>query len=224
MTTDVNEIVKNTMSTLTENGEIETMIADATKSSIQKAVSDTLGSWQFQSKIKEAINSAIEIDVEGLGLAGYNVLVGQILKEKLGHFFESTATTSIQKEMDELLAGFPKEIKASELFENFRKYCAEDIGSWESGECTIIVQDDRDDFVYINLDKEPNKDRYRCAYRIGLHNGEVFNLCIDDESPKNKLFFGPGHNFERFLFHAYTNKIKVILDETNPYTSYGRDD
>lgn len=227
MTSDICVLVKQKIDQLAADGAIEQLVSKAIEKAISEAVSDAFGRYgDFTKTIEKGIKETVKVDLSDLGIAGYNDLVSKILRQKLGGYFEETVTKTIEKEMTDLLADFPTSITVSELAEKFREYVEEE--GYESGNFTFIVErndrDRMDDYFYLYLDKEEDKDKHRCAYKIRCNKEGVWAVEIDDVKVEKKMFIGPIFNFERFLFHAYANKVIVTIDTDEPETYYGNQD
>lgn len=225
MTSDISVLVKNKIDDMADSGAIEQLVSKAIENAVAEAVKDAFGRYgDFTKTIEKGIKETVKVDLRDLGIPGYNDLVTKILRQKLGTFFEETSTQAIEREMQELLADFPKTITVSELATKFREHVEENEDG--SGHFTFIVKpsDSNDDYFDLYLDDEDDMAWIKCQYHIRCNKEGVWALQINDEKVERKLFIGPCFGFERFLFHAYTNKVIVVLDTEEPETWYGNDD
>ena len=114
--TDVRLLVERKIHQMSGDGSIERMVSAAVEAAVQRAIEESFSRYSgFAKSIEKAITDTVRVDVDDLGLPGYNALVSQIIRAKLGHFFERTATQTIEREMTALLTEFPVSITVSEL-------------------------------------------------------------------------------------------------------------
>ena len=212
------------MGKMASDGTIRSMVIKATEDVVAKAVKDVIGGHKFERQLEAAMEEAFKVDLGQLGIDGYNALVMQVIKNKLSAFLAKSGAGMIEKEMEDLLTSHPAEIKASELFEKFCEQCAEDIEERESSECTIIVDQNRAYGRFdIYLDKGEGVGWSCCQYSLRCHkDGAVWAVKVDGDDPRKTLFLGPTYNFDRLVFHAYSAKMRIILDETCPSAYYHR--
>lgn len=222
--TDISVILNKKISEMSSTGQFEALISAAAEQAVKKSVDEAFSRYSdFSKSVENALKENIKVDIGDLGIGGYNDLVAKIIKSKLGDFFEKTATKQICESMDLLLKEFPSTIKTSEIADMFRKRCAEEN---ESGEFTFILSRNESiglgGYFDIYLDEAPGKDKYQCAYHIRAK-PDVWAVSIGGMAAEKKMFMGPLFDFERFLFHAYANKVVISVDDETPSTFYGNE-
>lgn len=225
MTTDINQLVQNQLAKMTADGAIEKIVTEKVSAAIEASIGEAFGSWSpFRKAIEQGIKDTVKVDINDLGIPGYNDLVRKVLKERLGDFFEKKALIGIQAEMDSLLADFPQTVTVSKIADMFREHVeTHEYDRHEEGSFTFIIRRSEynsDGWFDIYLDPEGGKDWIRCQYSLRCKPEGVWACHIDGDDTKRKLFMGPFYDFERFMFHAYTNKVIVEIDTEDPETHY----
>lgn len=228
MTADITQLVQNHIAKMSEDGTIEKIVTDKVTAAIEASIGDAFGSWSpFRKAIEAGIKETVKVDLKDLGIPGYNDLVRKILTERLAAFFEQKALTGIQEEMDRLLADFPQTVTVSKLAEMFRNHVEEhEHDRTDSGNFTFRIKrsDHTDGWFDIYLDPEDGKEWYSCKYKLRCNPEGIWSCQIDGDDTRKKLFMGPFYDFERFVFHAYTNKVIIEVDTEDPETYYGYQD
>ena len=219
---DIVEIINARIEEMTKNGVFEEVIGDAVERAVKERVQNVLtGYGDFGRSLEKQIQEACGVDKD-LGLPGYHEVLAKIIQRQLHTYFEEKAAKEFEKYINELLDNYPKEVKLSDLIDKFNEYCiAHEYLKQEDGVPTIIVDYSRDHLVdgyfSVHLDPEKGKTKHTCMYELRCNKeGEVWGLHIAEwhsyESGR-QLFRGPLFDFEAFLFHAYANRVKIILDE-----------
>lgn len=208
--------------TMAENGTIQKIVEEKIKKTVDSILDDALRSYSdFGKELSKTIREGLNVDMRQLGLVGYNDIVLKIIKEKLDNSIEVVGRARIEKEMEELLATPPAEIKLSQLVEQLKKGDLSD----DKYKCTCIVDwGNNDGWGRVYLD-ESERDKRACAHQLAFTaDGEIYSISIDGRDPNKKLFIGPFYNFERSLFQMYVAKTRLIVDEDQVNTYYpGRD-
>ncbi|MGI0118276.1 hypothetical protein [Zooshikella sp. RANM57] len=205
---------------LADTGVINEIIASNVERSVKSAVEDCLEPYSdFGGQLKEAIKKALNINMESLYLGGYNDFILKVIKAKLDAIVFEEGRKQIESNLEELLAPAPKEIKFSELIEDFKQY-------------VVNKEDELDDHITFNFkklsslsliyfDEESGKSNYQCKFKITVNEEDhtINSIEIDDVKYGEKLFIGKLYSFERDLFQLYTAGTKLILDfdDVDPY-------
>lgn len=222
--TTIEETVQATIDQMGTTGKLQQLIVAGVEGAVQEAINKAFcGYGNFTSGVQKAIEEQVEVNLDGIGFAGYNDVVKKVIGESLDGFFYKKAADELKKQMDELLASYPQEIKVSELADKFRDKCIEYKLYDDDAHFTmhVVRSDHLDGYFDIYMDEEPNKEKYSCAFKIRCKEDEVWGVEVEGDKLRHKMFLGPMFGFERFLFHAYTNKVKVVLDTDDPETFYG---
>lgn len=232
---ELQQAVSTAFSNIVAAGAIENAIEEKLTKTITSIIDEELRTYStFGEQLKERVKAALQVDFHNLGLPGYNDLILKIIRQQVDAQLNATIETQIEKQMKELLAPAPAEIKLSQLVDEFikdehtnRQYlpCSCD----ESDRITLIVREEglaSSKFYHVYLDKESNTEYYKCPYRIDVHDGRVYSVQIDQKDPSKTLFAGPMHGFKRRLFQLYAAGTKLIIDgDENSINTYyrGRD-
>ncbi|WP_321814608.1 MULTISPECIES: hypothetical protein [unclassified Paraburkholderia] len=230
--------VNAAFSNVVASGVIEKAIEEQLTKCVTSIINDHLRSYSdFGKQLEKAVESALKVDFDNLGLPGYNDLILKIIRAQVAQHTSGSIAGQIEEQMKELLAPAPAEIKLSTLVEEFIKDAHDEIGcSCDSPDrITLVVRDGTDggrystlkDFYHIYLDAQPDKEHYRCAYRIAVHDGHVYSVTIDEKDPSKTFFVGPVRGFDKRVFQLYAAKSKLIVDgnEDDINTYYpGHDD
>lgn len=212
----LDKIVQKKVASMMEDGTIEKKIEAELEKTINKSIEDIFCSYgDFTKSLKDQIQKVVCIN-DDLGLPGYGELVTKIVRTQLNAHMEKQVADHVAGYIDKLLAKYPSEIKISELCEQFKEYVSEDSCS-ESNEITFTITESKeaDGYFDIYMDEERNKDIYSCKYQLRCREDAVWSVQIDGwrVKPSSKqLFAGCLFGFEEFLFHTYTNKVKVVRD------------
>lgn len=209
------EVVQKKMASMIEDGSIEKKIEEQLEKTINKSIEDIFCSYgDFTKKLKEELQKVVCIN-DDLGLPGYGDLVTKIVRIQLGAHMEKQVADHVAGYIDTLLANYPAEITISELADKFKEYVRDD-DITECREITFLVEDSGsvDGYFYIYMDEVRDKDKHSCMYQLCCKEDEVWSVQINGwrVDASKHLFAGCLFGFEEFVFHAYTNKIKVIRD------------
>ena len=197
---------------MAETGAIQTII----EREIERTVGDILHSSlqpysDFGKSLGKTIKSALNVDLDRLGIAGYNDTILKIVKTKLDSSMELFGKAQIEKDLEELLKVPPKEIKLSQLVEQLKDHYGD-----HGRECTCIITHDMrmDGWGRVYLHKNDRVEKSDCEYEMAFTaDGEVYSVSIDGRDPSKKIFCGPFYGFERDLFQMYAAKTRLIIDE-----------
>lgn len=210
------DVVQKKMASMVEDGTIDKKIEEQLEKAINKSIEDIFCSYgDFTKKLKDEMQKVICIN-DDLGLPGYSELVTKIVRAQLNAHMEKQVADHVAGYIDKLLNKFPSEITISELVETFKEY-VRDEEAGEDRDITFIVEDsaDLDGYFDIYMSEESCKDRHSCKYMLRCKEDEVWSINVNGwrvQPSSKQLFAGALFGFEEFLFHAYTNKIKIVRD------------
>lgn len=207
---------------MAESGAIEKIIEEKISKTVDSILDSALKSYSdFGKDLEKTIKDGLKVDLKKLDLLEYNHIILAIIKKKLDHSVLTVGKERLEKEMEELLASPPAEVKLSALVEMLKEGADDRSGS----ECTCIVEGSiSDGWGHVYLDKNDDKDKHQCDYRLAYTDkGEVYSIHIDGRDPKESLFIGPLYGFERSLFQMYVAKTRLIVDRDDVDTYYSGD-
>ena len=213
---DLKTGVEQAFMTMLESGKIQEIVEKQLDSTVASMIKDILSPYgPFGKGLKEYVESSLQVDFRQLNLAGYNETVLKIIKTKMDAAIRTAGMERIEKEMTSLLAAPPKEMKLSELVEQYKRRVRDRDGNSRIT-CIVDLKDNTGlcpGYAHIYLDKEKNKSRYSCEIQLDVTpQGEVFGLKLSGTDIKNTLFVGPLWDFERSLFQMYASGTKIIID------------
>lgn len=178
----------------------------------EKAIEDTFRWGKFPDSVKKALEEALPANISDIvDLPRYNLLMA---RELAAQWETNGVSERLVTNMQELVKGFieqhqvPKFIKASDLWSAYTKQYEEEAAheGWDRPQ--VVIDDDRDDFFYIGLEKEPasesshsflrnsRKDRaHSCETYLGFHRKTVRDNrtetpVLHEEHPVYSLFTG----------------------------------
>ena len=206
---ELKDLVSDAFDKVVASGTIEQAIEKRLTETITSAIGDQLREYSdFGTAIKEQVSRALAVDLTGAGLPTYGHLVTEIIRRRVDATMNGEFAAPLEKDITELLARARAEITIEALIADFIK--AYEKGR-EGNEFTLLIEDEGHGFQYVSLGKEARTDKWSCDFRIGVHNGEVFNLQFGRQDLKNQLFVGPLHGFEKLLFQLFSAKSKLII-------------
>lgn len=217
---ELSNVIAAAFDNIVASGAIEKAIEEKLQETIVSAVNDQLKSYSdFGKAIKEKVAQVVNVNMEHMDLPSYGDLVMKILRRQLDAHMQGEFAQRLEADMAALLETAPAEITLESIIEKFIDAYKED----RAGEdFTLRIENDGGSFTYIGLDKEPNQSEYECDFRIGVHQGEVFNLRLNGDDVQKKMFVGPLRGFEKLLFQMYTAKTKLVIPDDADASDYTR--
>lgn len=220
---DLQNAVTEKFAQIAASGAIEAMIEKQLTETIGSIIQRQLETYSdFGKAVGEAVKKAVNVDIDRLELPGYNDLILKLIQRNVMAQMETSIESQVAKQMAELLAPPPAEIKLSDLIKQFIEMKSSDDNQSDNPEnITLIIQAESYGFSHIYFDEEPDKEKYRCGYSIHLDKeGKAYSIKIDGEDTKKKLFVGPFYNFEKLMFNIHAAGVKVVLDQGDSEDDY----
>lgn len=219
---DLNKLVNENLAKLEANGAVENIITDRLKKTIESIVDDLFSSYSdFGKNLKIEVQSALNVNLKELKLAGYNVMVLNAVKEKLDEVLHIQGVEKIKDSLEQMLSDIKEEYQLSELI-NEMKEKANEYGDYDEREISFHIDPDRNILTFIYFDEEADKEKYECKYRIWVDkSGTVCGVEIKEQKFDNRLIMGGLHGFEQTLFKVYSMHPKLIIDEEHVNIEYG---
>lgn len=195
-----------------QSPEYAEMIQTHVRKLYEKAIEDTFRWGKFPDSVKKALEEALPANIsEMVDLPRYNLLMA---KELAAQWELNGVSERLVTGMKDMVLDFvkshevPKFIKASDLWEAFVEQYQEEAAheGWERPQ--VIFEDDRDGFIYVGLEKEPEsesslgflrnnqKDRaFGCDTYLGFHQKTIrenltYTPVLHDGHPVYSLFAG----------------------------------
>ncbi|ENY8491856.1 TPA: hypothetical protein ACGI4R_001437 [Clostridioides difficile] len=220
---NLNKIMNDALVELEENGFVEEIVKKQLAETIKRVVNEVFGNWgDFSKKIEKHLSENININLDKLDIQKYNVLVATTVKEKIDMTMKVEAIEHLKRNLDNMLVGAEKEYKMSELLEILKmdKY---DIDEYEGYEdcITFILDENKYGSGWIEIDKEPNKSKYRCEHSILLRkDGTIASYRYENREISSKDIMSGFDNFGDLLFKIFAHGSKIILDLGNDIEDY----
>ena len=212
---ELEQAIQTAFAGMVTSGKLTALIEEGVHGAVKSVITGCFNSYSpFQKALAEHINNNLKIDLDGIGLAGYNALLMNIIKAKLDASVVKYAERLISKELDDLLVNPPAEIKLSELVTMLREHSREDDQSGGVS-CHVQHSDSSAGWGHVKLDVKPNQSARDCRYDLAYTDkGEVYRIGLPyhDDITK-RVFAGPFFGFDRALFQMHAAKTKLIIDE-----------
>lgn len=201
---------------MAESGALDKAIETQMEKCVLGIIQSALGQYSaFGKDLGAAIERALAVDLDKLGLTGYNETVLKAAKHMLDQHVSEQAAQELQRGLSKLLSPAPEEIKLSELVEAFKRHIIEDRYIDRDDEITLIVErsETSPGYVHIHMDATPGEQAYTCEHRLDVTpKGAVYALKTSGADSKC-LFFGPHYDFSKKLFQLYAAKTRLLVDE-----------
>lgn len=208
---DLAQLAHDSLAQLFESGKVKEMIDKQVESTLQQVIKSSIETYSpFGKALAEHIKSLLPAEFKELELDNYNQFVMNMIQQKLGLLQNAEMRADIEKMLDEMFKAAPAEIKLSQFSESVREHFKD--SNYSNNEHFTFRLEIDGQWTHIDIDEEPDKQKYACEYRVSARNGEVYSLRINGEDPKKTLFIGPHYNFERTLMQMFYGKTKLIID------------
>ena len=113
---DLNKIVNDTLVKLEKEQFVETVVKKRLEKTITEIVDDTFREWSdFGKNLKEYIRENLNVNLESLGLEGYNSLALAAIKEELDKCITIQGIEKIKETTKEILSDVKPEYTLSEI-------------------------------------------------------------------------------------------------------------
>ncbi|QYY44737.1 hypothetical protein ACKE5C_19360 (plasmid) [Aneurinibacillus thermoaerophilus] len=218
---DLNKLVNDSLGKIQAEGFVEQVVEEQLKKTIKSIVHDVLREYSdFGKNLKKQVESQLNINLDKLNIASYNLMVLNAVKEKLDEAMYLQGIEKIKADMDEILGTSKNEYKLSELIEKLKNDALEYEDDLRGEEMSFHIEPGSS-LTFISFDKEPDKHRYECKYRISVDKeGKLISVKIGGMEFKNNVIMGGLYGIEATLFKMYTQGSKLIIDEDEVDTYY----
>lgn len=192
---DLNKIVNDTLVKLEKEQFVETVVKKRLEKTITEIVDDTFREWSdFGKNLKEYIRENLNVNLESLGLEGYNSLALAAIKEELDKCITIQGIEKIKETTKEILSDVKPEYTLSEIIECLKGASLKEEYEYEEGDLIAATRNFsmaellEMEFEEVKETKNPYKqvehgDRYYSIFGFSLNSNTDTNHGID-----NKLF------------------------------------
>lgn len=211
------QVVADSFAKLIAAGTIEAAIEKKLAECVTSAIDDGMRSYgEFGKQIKEHVSKALQVNFENLTLPSYNDFILKIIRKNIEANMNSAVTAKMAQDLAEMMTpAAPESVTLEKLIAQFIKYETEEDGSNAGDKISFHLEESQHGFRYVYFDKDSNREKHRCDYRIGVDDkdGRIFTMTIDRKDISKTLFVGQLYDFERTLFQMYTAGTKLIIEQ-----------
>lgn len=218
--------IKDCITNEIEKGIIEKVIADQLEKCIEKSVSDMF-SWGGEVKkvVEEKIKSVMIPYLESYDYSQYIVKLDSVLTDVL----KATAleNKTILTNFKELITETPKEVKMSDILEEWAKHCERNVDKdkidmdYEGGYVTATLDTEEvssswSDFQRVIVRLECDEDEeLKCEFEISKWKGRRENFTMDKKALHEISSLRNLSEFDVFLLKVSQGYNNIILDIEN---------
>lgn len=224
---DIQNAVENAMTNLVASGKIEQLIEKKLEETVKELIDGALRSYSdFGKELKAKIEASLRIDMKAFSLPEYNTVIGNHVISIVENTMYPMAKAAIEENLKKFFKPLEKDSYTfTEVVELFKKSAVEWEGAEPGENFTARVDERSNSFTYLSIDMRQNQERYRCKYRIGIHDGKIFSLTVDGDNAtgaKNPNY----HGFGDTLFKMYASGVTLIDDKADldSIAYFGEDD
>jgi hypothetical protein len=202
---------------LMESGKLQEMVDRQVAKTCEEAVSEALRSYsEFGQSLKKGLVGALGVNIDDLGLTGYNLTVLGIIRKRLEAALDKVGVEKLKTDLEHLLAAHaPEKMLLSELVREFKTWAREHGGC--NGTCTVNVKQNEYGHWWVTLDHRARVSEYECEFRFLLGNNKegdrISVIRIEGQDPSKGVFCGVLNGFPRAMFHLYAAGTKLVVDE-----------
>lgn len=200
------------------SGELDEVIKAKIDNVVEAILDNTLNRWSpFAKALEEGIKQSINVDVDRLGLSGYNEMVAQLVQQKLDDAMRGDWSAKLSAHLDEILRHAPKTVKLSELFVEFaemHKFDAE-VHDWPNA--TMLVDDTEYGSRWVYFDPQPRA--YSSKHMFGWSilvskDGTIHSVSGSNERGRDRevLFGRPLGGMDGKLWQLFAGKSVLEFD------------
>ncbi len=214
---ELNKIVNDSLTKIEKEGFVEGIVERQIKQTLESIVDDLFRSYSdFGKDLKEHIKDNLNINLDRLGIEGYNGLVLAAIKEQLDAVITTQGIDKIKEATKEMLTNVKTEYKLSEIIELIRS--EDDEGEKDSDDMITLFIEKSGSYCYIYIDGGEEDNRYDCAYQIDIDGeGKPYSVKLNSEEINPKKILGGLYGVDALLFKIYASGAKIILDKgTDP--------
>lgn len=227
---DLNKVVNETLVNLEEEKFVEKVVKERLEKTITGIVDDVFREYgDFGKSLKTYIEGNLNVDLNRLGLQGYNTLALAAIKEQLDKTITVQGIEKLKKSTEEMLSDVKESYKLSEIIEKLKSESLED--EWERDEddrIALFIEGKEGDYRHIYLNEEDIDRKYSCDYQIDVdREGKPYSIKLKNEEINTKKILGGLYGLDRLLFKIYSTGAKIEFDcgdDPDDYEIYYRSD
>ena len=233
---DLNKIVNETLVKLEEEKFVETVVKKRLEQTISEIVDDTFRKWStFGENLKSYIEENLNVNIENLGIEGYNTLALKAIQEELDKVVTAQGIEKIKEATREILSDVKSEYTLSEIIEELKEENSKEEYEFDEDDTiAIIIDGEEDGYKHIYLSaEEPSSiygsvSKYDYDYQIAINRlGKPYSIKLKNKEIDTKKILGGLYGLDKLLFKIYSSGAKIILDkgmDPEDYDIYYRTD
>lgn len=216
---DLKELVISSFDNIAAGEFIQKTIEENLQKTIKSTIEDVFGGWsKFSKELKQLIESNVKVGMHDLVLPMYSKTVLNLVQNYVDECIYKEGLEKMKADLQVMLIG-KTEYKLSEIVDSLKNDFADEAREDGWDEITLIIKDEKDGFVWISLDPEPDKDEHRCSTRIMTYKGKVSSVHFKEKDFKKQFFIGDLHGYEKLLFNLYASEAILEINEAETYYS-----
>lgn len=225
---DLQAMVNMAMVKMHEEGAIQKIVEEKMTKTVASIVDEVLGSYSdFGRQVKEVVKQSLAIDVDKMELPTYNVLVRNVVRERLDQLVHVQGIELLKARMDEIFKTVEPEMELSKIIESWKEALNDD-HERDGEEITVIWEPSTysSGGGWLYIDEDEDNEKYQCDLRAGINkDGTIYALHwkshdLLKEVKTTWAIDSIGEQF--FRMHAAGSKIIVDMDDVD--THFGYDD
>lgn len=178
---DLNKIVNETLVNLEEEKFVEKVVKERLEKTITGIVYDVFREYSdFGKSLKTYIEGNLNVDLDKLGLQGYNTLALEAIKEQLDQTITVQGIEKLKKSTEEMLSDVKDTYKLSEIIEKLKGESLEE--EWEHDEddrVALFIEGIEGEYRHIYLSEEDTDRKYSCDYQIDVdREGKPYSIKL----------------------------------------------
>jgi len=227
---DLNKIVNDSLVEMEKEGFVEKTVKNRLEKTITEIVDDVFREWSdFGKDLKAHIENNLNIDLDNLGIEGYNTLVSAAVKEQLDKIITVQGIEKIKETTEKMLIDTKDSYTLSEIIEKLKGESTKDEWEYDEDEKIALIIDGKEDgYKHIYLNEEDEDRKWSYDYQIDIDGeGRPYSIKLKgNEIDKNKILGGL-YGLDELLFKIYAHGSKIVLDngmDPEDYDLYFRED
>jgi hypothetical protein len=222
---NIRDMVISAFDNVSESGFIAECVKKNIESTVKSIVEDCFRSYgDFGRELEKKIKSSVLCTMDRVSLPEYNKLVINMIQNYVDEIVKNDGLNRMKEDLEKLLCGENKEWKLSEIIEEMKSDSEDDAKENDWYEISLHIKDDGMGFIHIDIDPEPDKERWECRLSLMTYKDELANLKFKGKDFSKQFFIGDLYGFEKTLFQIYSRRAKIICDEPEVSKYYSHSD
>ena len=238
---DLKKAVNETLNSLIDSDKINQIIEKQLTETIESIVKDQLRSYSnFGKALSAKIDESLSFDLNDFTFPEYHKVVLNLVEGALNNAVTGQAQEQLKKDLNEMFAPVPKEIKLSSLIQKFIDEYAQEYERDDADNIGLLISESEHGYVTVALHPKDKKTSYRSSEDISSWQDcdLVLNIRISKDDPKRGVLshtydrtglkphqFMPTclHGVSRLMYQMYCAKSEIVFDcglNSDDYETY----